>query len=86
MKFRNPHNGYEEELSNVTWLWVLLFGTLYFAVKGVWTHAAVSLVLAFLTWGVSWLIYPFFAYDIMERHYRRNGWVVAPDEPEIDFR
>ena len=61
MKFRNPNNGYEEEVSNLVWLWCLLFGFIYFAIKGVWTHAIVGLVLAMVTMGFSWLIYPFFA-------------------------
>jgi hypothetical protein len=79
MKFKNPNNGYVEEISDWVWLWVLLFGCIYFAVKGVWTHAAVGLILAFLTWGISWLIYPFFARGIMRRHYLRRGWSEVSD-------
>ena len=75
MKFKNPSNGYVEEVSAVAWLWVLLFGTIYFAVKGVWTHALVSLILAVLTAGISWLVYPFFASGMMRRHYLKKGWV-----------
>lgn len=74
MKFKNPNNGYVEEVSDLVWLWVLLLGCVYFAVRGVWTHAVVGLVLAILTWGVSWLVYPFFARIIMQRHYLRRGW------------
>ncbi len=74
MVFKNPINGYVEEASS-PWLWVLLFGTIYFAVKGVWTHAIVSLTLAFLTVGFSWVIYPFFSSEIMRKHYLKNGWV-----------
>ena len=73
MNFENPTNGYRESVSS-PWLWVLLFGTFYFAVKGVWTHAIVSLVLALLTVGITWLIYPFFASGIMRRHYLSKGW------------
>jgi hypothetical protein len=73
MRFRNPANGYEEEAS-LAWLWVLLFGAIYFAVKGVWTHAIVGILLAIPTYGLSWLIYPFFASEIMRRHYLRQGW------------
>ncbi|WP_321403850.1 DUF2628 domain-containing protein [Maridesulfovibrio sp.] len=74
MKFKNPSNGYVEEVSdNVGWI-VLLFGPFYFAVKGVWTHCAASLIIAFCTGGISWLIYPFFAKSIMENHYLKNGW------------
>lgn len=74
MKFKNPSNGYIEEVSdNVGWI-VLFFGPFYFAVKGVWTHCAASLIIAFCTGGISWLIYPFFAKSIMENHYLKNGW------------
>ncbi|MBB1127249.1 hypothetical protein [Thiospirillum jenense] len=75
MKFRNPSNGYTEKVSSVAWLWVLLFGTIYFIIKGVWTHALVSFIFALLTAGISWLIYPFFASSIMRRHYLKKGWI-----------
>ncbi len=75
MIFRNQQNGYEEEVSSIVFLWVLLFGGIYFAVKGVWAHAVVGLVLAFFTYGISWLRYPFFASSIMRRHYLKQGWV-----------
>lgn len=73
MKFRNPANGYVEE---VRWagFWTFMFGFLYFAVRGVWTHAVTSLVLAGLTFGFSWVIYPFLAGGILRRHYMRMGW------------
>lgn len=74
MKFKNPSNGYIEEVSSMAWLWVLLFGTIYFAVKGVWTHFLVSLIFALLTLGISWLVYPFFASGIMRKHYLKKGW------------
>jgi hypothetical protein len=73
MKFRNPTNGYEET-AYAPALWCLLFGTLYFAAKGIWGHAFISLVLACCTGGLSWLIYPFAARGIVEGHYLRRGW------------
>lgn len=76
MRFRNPLNGYEEEVG-IAWPWCLLFGPLYFAAKGVWSHAAISLIVAIATGGLSWLVYPFFARAIVEQHYLRNGWLVA---------
>ncbi len=78
MKFQNPSNGYVEE-ANLCWLWCLLFGFIYFAVKGIWTHAVVSFVLAGITHGFSWLIYPFFAKAIVEKSYLRKGWVKLSD-------
>jgi hypothetical protein len=35
-------------------LWCLLFGCIYFAVRGVWTHAVASALLAIVTVGISW--------------------------------
>ncbi len=73
MKFQNPTNGYIEEAS-MPFLCTLLFGCLYFAIKGIWTHFVVSLVLAICTCGLSWLIYPFFVKEILRTHYKRQGW------------
>lgn len=82
MRFKNPSNGYVEEVTDIAWLWVLLFGTFYFAVKGVWTHAAGSLILALLTGGLSWLIYPFFASEIFRKNYLRKGWIEVQYGPQ----
>jgi hypothetical protein len=73
IRFRNPANGYEEDVS-LAWLWCLLFGGFYFALKGAWAHALIGFVLALFTFGLSWLIYPFFARRIVEKHYLRMGW------------
>jgi hypothetical protein len=73
-RFRNPANSYEESIG-MPGLWCLLFGCFYFAVKGIWTHAVVALFAAILTFGISWLIYPFFARKIVETHYLRKGWI-----------
>jgi hypothetical protein len=82
MTFRNPANGYEEQYDQA-WLWCLLFGGFYFAAKGIWTHAVVGLGLAVMTVGLSWFVYPFFAEQIVRRHYLRRGWtlVVEPAAP-----
>ena len=72
LRFRNPINGYTEK-AGTPWLWCLLFGCIYFAVKGMWTHAVAAFILAWLTFGLSWLIYPFFARGIVQKHYLRNN-------------
>jgi hypothetical protein len=74
MQFKNSSNGYVETAS-VPWLWTLLFGAFYFAVKGIWTHCIVSLIIGILTCGLSWLVYPFFANSIVRNHYLKNGWI-----------
>lgn len=74
--YKNPTNGYTERYypSNAV-ICTLLFAPIYFAVKGVWTHAVASLILAILTSGVSNIVYCFFAPSIMQNHYLRKGWV-----------
>jgi len=74
MKFKNPSNGHIE-YADKAWLWTLLFGGLYFASKGIWSHAVIGLVLAIFTYGVSWFIYPFFATQIVRTNYLRKGWI-----------
>ena len=71
--FRNPVNGYIEKVDHPG-LWCLLFGCFYFAAKGVWLHAVMAAILAFMTVGISWLVYPFFASKIIETYYLRLGW------------
>ena len=50
--FENPTNGYKEGVSSIAWLWCLLFGFFYFAVKGVWRHALLGIIFAILTAGI----------------------------------
>jgi hypothetical protein len=74
MVFENQQNGYQEK---VGWpfLWCLIFGVFYFAVKGIWRHALIGAVAALFTAGLSWLIYPFFAGSIIRAAYLRKGWL-----------
>ena len=74
--FENPSNGYREEASGFfSWLWCFLFGPIYFLVNGNYRHAIASFLFAIVTFGASWLVYPFFVYGINRRHYLRKGWV-----------
>lgn len=75
VKFRNPSNGYVEEVPPYAWVWCLLFGLFYLIYKSAWVHALISLGLALLTSGISWLIYPFFVRSILINSYRRRGWI-----------
>ena len=60
MEFTNPENGYTETPGGgLSWLWVFLFGPIYWAIKGVWRHAVVHLVLALITFGAAHFVYPF---------------------------
>jgi hypothetical protein len=75
MRFKNPTSNYTEEVDENAWLWVLLFGCFYFAFKEVWVHFIISALLAMMTCGLSWIIYPIFARDIMISYYRKRGWL-----------
>ena len=80
MEFINPDNGYTETAGGgLSWLWVFLFGPIYWAVKGVWRHAVVHLALALITFGAAHFVYPFFTYSILRKHYLTSGW-----KPKID--
>jgi hypothetical protein len=76
---RNPATGATLTISSLPTFWLtLVFGCFYLAYREVWLHAAIALVLALLTAGISWLIYPFFAYRLVVDSYKRKGWVVVP--------
>jgi len=68
VRFRNPDNGYIET-STFPFLWSLLFGVFYYAMKGLW-FAAILSILFF----PSWLVLPFLARRMLTNHYLRMGW------------
>ena len=43
MRFQNPANGYVDNCS-VPFLWALIFGPLYFVLKGIWRHVVLYFV------------------------------------------
>jgi len=67
-------DGFTEE-TGLAGLWCFLFGALYFAYKGIWGHAVISFVVALCTFGISWVVYPFFAKGIIRKAYLQRGWV-----------
>lgn len=72
--YQHPTSGRIEPVK-LAWLWTLLFGVFYFAYKGVWGHAAFSIIAALATFGISWLIYPLFAGHAVRSHFERSGWI-----------
>lgn len=62
---------------NFSWLWAFLFGPFYFGYKGLWGHALLYMFAAFVTLGLSWFVYPFFAKHLVIRRYVEMGWSVA---------
>jgi len=73
MQFENPANSYIEEVDGA-WFYSLLFGCFYFGYKGAWMAAILTIVAAFLTFGLSWLLVPIFADDILRKNYLQRGW------------
>ena len=70
-QFANPSNGHVETSSgSFSWLWVFLFGIIYFLVKGNFKHAAVC----FFTFGLAQLVYPFMIKSVNANWYLNNGW------------
>ena len=55
-----------------------LNGGIYFIVRGLWAHAFLWLIFLPMTYGISWVIYPFFAPSIVRRQYLRAGWIELP--------
>lgn len=74
MTFKHPNSDYTETVL-APFFFCLLFGPLYFIVKGCWRHAIIYTLIACTVIGLAiWLIYPFFARDIVRTHYLREGW------------
>ena len=73
--FQNQQNGYTQSVGRLTsFLGCLIFGCFYFAYRGVWKHFLISGAAAFCTVGVSWFIYPFFAYSCVTSSFLERGW------------
>lgn len=75
--------GYTEQVTGVlSWLWALLFGPLYFLVKGAWGHAVVYFIIASTVLAIApplivflWFGYAFATYGIIQKQDFRKGWV-----------
>ena len=78
-RFKNSSNDYIEIASSLAWLWTLLWAPLYFAFKGIWSHAVVSLVLGICTIRLSSIVYAFFANSIVRNNYSKKGWIKLKD-------
>ena len=76
MTFRNPATQETLDIAHC-WAWALLFGVFYFLYRRVWAHALISAIAAMVTYGVAWLIYPFFAREVMRKHLVAQGWIAV---------
>jgi hypothetical protein len=83
--FQNPQNNFVESFSPRTVFWVSFFvAPIYLMIKGVWTHAAASLVLALCTSGFSSFVYAFFVEKALVTHYLRKGWVETTANRQVN--
>lgn len=78
--FRNPINGYVEQVPKRAWLWTLIFGPFYLLLKSVWVHAlsmaVVSLVFKYIA-SVSFKLHPEVSLFFLLGWFFIN-WVVYP--------
>jgi|TARA_B110000259_G_C13920801_1_gene364722 hypothetical protein len=72
------------EVINGAFLPTLILGPIFFAARGVWIHSLLSLILSLVTFGISWLIYPFMANNILRSHYVNNGWIEISEKEALD--
>lgn len=73
MKFQNPQNGFVDEVK-LEWLWTLIFGGLYLLTQQVILHGLLSLLLSFVTFGLSNIFYAIFAQRLIRKAYLKRGW------------
>ena len=93
MKFRNPANGYVDDISSASG-WAFLFGVFYFMAKGIWGHAFVWLILAIifaLMGPFGWFLifvmqisYAYAADGILKSAYLRKGWTEVSERQPFD--
>ena len=59
-------------LGPLHWLWCFLFGFIYYAVKGMWGSAVISL----FTLNGLFVIYPIMNRSLVRKHYENSRWRV----------
>jgi hypothetical protein len=71
----HPHGKGTEKQTFEGFSWpCLFFGFFWFAVKELWVWCIVSAALTYLTMGLSWLIFPFFANSLHLKHLIKKGY------------
>jgi Short C-terminal domain len=53
----------------------LLFGCFWFIYKGMWGWGIISFALAWITFGLSWLVFPFFANEQYAKSLLKKGYL-----------
>ena len=91
-KFKNPANGYTEEVDTIiSFVGGLLLGPIYFVIKGAWAAAFIASIIG-AALGVSmvgiialpflWLACGFMGPGIVKNNYLKRGWVDITDPSE----
>jgi hypothetical protein len=80
MEFENQANAYVEEVDGA-WFYTLIFGCFYLGYKGAWMAAVLAFFAALLTAGISWLVLPIFADEILRKSYLQRGWKEVTSAP-----
>ena len=71
----HPVNGSTEDIWE-GFSWPCLFcGFLWYMYKGMWGWGIIALILAFITFGISWLIFPFFANGQYAKAFLERGYL-----------
>ncbi|VVE49874.1 hypothetical protein [Pandoraea terrigena] len=90
-RFKNPANGYVEEVGYGACYGVLFLGPIYLALKGLWSHVFIWLALISLptiaSMGPFWVLtllllsagYAMFIQGILAKKYLNKGWVLESD-------
>ena len=74
-KAYNPINGAEEEIwEGFSWP-CLFFGFLWYLYKGMWGWGIIALILAIITWGISWIVFPLFANEQYAKSLLKQGYL-----------
>lgn len=83
--YENPQNGWREAVPRLAWLWMLLFGVFYMALRNLWRAALLTIGIvafaSFVAWPTLFLIVPAIwtvtalkARDMLRAYYMRKGW------------
>ena len=64
----------------------LLFGCFWYAYKGMWGWGLISFALAWVTFGISWLVFPFFANEQFAKSLLSKGYLNQAQANEQERR
>lgn len=79
----DPATGVKEQMWK-GFSWPCLFlGPIWFLFKRMWAWTAIALILATITAGVSWLLFPFFANSAHRESRTKDGWRREFDAPTL---